>query len=84
MLSLKGKPTYYFEPPEGKGVEEYGSFLLNEKTNRTSKRKAKKEDNREKEQLSINFSKVLYKCIALPFPFTCLFILNSYINCMKL
>jgi len=55
MLSLKGKPTYYFEPPEGKGVEEYGSFLLNEKTNRTSKRKAKKEDNREKEQLSINF-----------------------------
>lgn len=42
MLGLKGNPTYYFEPPEGKGVEEYGPFLLNE-------------DNREKEQLSINF-----------------------------
>ena len=33
MLGLKGNPTYYFEPPEGKGVEEYGPFRLNDKTN---------------------------------------------------
>lgn len=85
MLSLKGKPTYYFEPPEGTGGggEEYGSFLLHEKLIKQAKEKRKKKitERKSNSQLifkTLHFVQMYSTSFPIHMPFYIKFIYKLY------